>query len=397
MALPGYMRWLPDAALKKLGRIEFLAHGTVDGFIAGRHKSARKGASAEFAEHRAYVAGDDLRNLDWKLVARRQRLYVKQYVDETNLRATVVLDASGSMAYRGRSAVDRLSKLEYGQYIAASLAYLLVNQQDAVGFVSYDTEIRDLVPAKAEPSQVRCILERLDALKPGGETDMAGVLHEVAERIPRRSVVFLVSDFFSDGQSLLKALHHLRFRHHEVIAIQVCDHDELTFPFERISRFEDLETRQSFDVDARALRDDYLARLNAHFAELARGCGEMRRGLSTRRCPTSWCAIAARREVEDDVVLLPLDAPWACRGRGPDHPAPSEKAHRRAHTVGRVDVSRRLAALQAAQADARGHSASRAQDADACLRGPGVCPSVSPGTALFRRRGDGWTRTWCLS
>ena len=194
------MRWLPDAALKKLGRIEFLAHGTVDGFIAGRHKSARKGASAEFAEHRAYVAGDDLRNLDWKLVARRQRLYVKQYVDETNLRATVVLDASGSMAYSGRSAANRLSKLEYGQYIAASLAYLLVNQQDAVGFVSYDTEIRDLIPAKAEPSQVRCILERLDALKPGGETDMAGVLHEVAERIPRRSVVFLVSDFFSDGQ-----------------------------------------------------------------------------------------------------------------------------------------------------------------------------------------------------
>ena len=285
MALPGYMRWLPDAALKKLGRIEFLAHGTVDGFIAGRHKSARKGASAEFAEHRAYVPGDDLRNLDWKLVARRQRLYVKQYVDETNLRATVVLDASGSMAYRGRSAADRLSKLEYGQYIAASLAYLLVNQQDAVGFVSYDTEIRDLIPAKAEPSQVRCILERLDALKPGGETDMAGVLHEVAERIPRRSVVFLVSDFFSDGQSLLKALHHLRFRHHEVIAIQVCDHDELTFPFERISRFEDLETRQSFDVDARALRDDYLARLNAHFAELARGCGEMR--ITHERADTS--------------------------------------------------------------------------------------------------------------
>ena len=189
------------------------------------------------------------------------------------------------MAYRGRSAVDRLSKLEYGQYIAASLAYLLVNQQDAVGFVSYDTEIRDLVPAKAEPSQVRCILERLDALKPGGETDMAGVLHEVAERIPRRSVVFLVSDFFSDGQSLLKALHHLRFRHHEVIAIQVCDHDELTFPFERISRFEDLETRQSFDVDARALRDDYLARLNAHFAELARGCGEMR--ITHERADTS--------------------------------------------------------------------------------------------------------------
>ena len=136
--------------------------------------------------------------------------------------------------------------------------------------------VRDFVPAKAEPSQVRCILERLDALKPGGETDMAGVLHEIAERIPRRSVVFVVSDFFADAKELLRALHHLRFRRHEVIAIQVCDHDELTFPFERACRFEDLETRQFIDVDARALRKDYLARLGAHFAELSRGCGEMR-------------------------------------------------------------------------------------------------------------------------
>ncbi|MBR1921993.1 MAG: DUF58 domain-containing protein [Kiritimatiellae bacterium] len=285
MTLPGYMKWLPGEALKKLGRIEFVARGTVDGFIAGRHKSARKGASAEFAEHRAYVPGDDLRNLDWKLVARRQRLYVKQYVDETNLRATVVLDASGSMGYCGRAAAGRFSKLQYGQHVAASLAYLLVNQQDAVGFVSYDTKVRDFIPAKAEPSQVRCILERLDALKPGGETDMAGVLHEIAERIPRRSVVFLVSDFFSEGKALLKALHHLRFRHHEVIAVQVCDHDELTFPFERASRFEDLETRRTADVDARALRADYLARFNAHFAEFSRACGEMR--ITHERADTS--------------------------------------------------------------------------------------------------------------
>ena len=180
------------------------------------------------------------------------------------------------MGYRGRAAAGGLSKLEYGQYVAASLAYLLVNQQDAVGFASYDTAVRDFVPAKAEPSQVRCILERLDALKPGGETDMAGVLHEIAERIPRRSVVFVVSDFFADAKELLRALHHLRFRRHEVIAIQVCDHDELTFPFERACRFEDLETRQFIDVDARALRKDYLARIGAHFAELSRGCGEMR-------------------------------------------------------------------------------------------------------------------------
>ena len=275
MALPEYMKWLPEAALKKLGRLEFLARGTVDGFMSGRHKSARKGASAEFAEHRPYTAGDDLRSLDWKLVARRQRLYVKQYVDETNLRAVVVLDKSASMGYGGGSSAGGLTKLQYAQFTAASLAYLLVNQQDAVGFVSYDTEIRDFVPARAQPAQVRNVLERLDALRPGGETEMSGVIHEIAERLPRRSVVFLLSDFFSDPTALLKALHHLRFRHHEVIAVRILDHDEITFPFERNGRFVDMETRQALDIEARALREDYLGRINRHFEELKRGCGEM--------------------------------------------------------------------------------------------------------------------------
>ena len=270
-----YMKWLPAAALKTLGRLEFLAHGTVDGFISGKHKSARKGASVEFAEHRQYVPGDDLRNLDWKLVARRQRFYVKQYVDETNLRATVVLDTSGSMAYAGAAAADGLSKLDYARCLAASLAYLLVNQQDAVGFVTYDTAVRTFIPAKAQPAQVRNILEAIDALAPGGETEMAGILHEVAERIPPRSVVFIVSDFYSPAPELLKALHHLRFRHHEVIALQTVAAEERTFPFERMKRFEDLESPQTFDVDTRAIRNAYLERYNRHQEELRRGCGEM--------------------------------------------------------------------------------------------------------------------------
>ena len=275
MSAPDYMKWLPAAALKKLGRLEFLAHGTVDGFISGKHKSARKGASVEFAEHRQYVRGDDLRNLDWKLVARRQRFYIKQYVDETNLRATVVLDTSGSMGYRGAAAADGLSKLEYGQFLAALLSYLLVNQQDAAGFVSYDTAVRSFIPAKAQPAQVRNILTEIDGLGPGGETDMADVLHEIAERIPRRSVVFVISDFYSESSALLKALHHLRFRHHEVIAIQVVAQEERTFPFEQMKRFEDLETALTADVDTRAIRADYLERFNRHLDAVKRGCGEM--------------------------------------------------------------------------------------------------------------------------
>ena len=275
MSLPAYMKWLPSDALKTLGRLEFLARGTVDGFISGKHKSARKGASAEFAEHRQYAPGDDLRNLDWKLIARRQRLYVKQYVDETNLRAAIVLDASGSMGYAGKASAGGLSKLDYARFVAASLSYLLVNQQDAAGFVSYDTKVNVFMPPKADPAQVRRILMEIDRLKPGGETSSADVIHEVAERLPHRSVVFLIGDFFVDAKSLLQAIHHLRFRHHEVVALQIAADEELHFPFERMTRFEDLETPEALNIDARALRPDYLERLERHLTELKRGCGEM--------------------------------------------------------------------------------------------------------------------------
>lgn len=275
MALPGYMKWLPPEAVERLGRLEFLAHGTVDGFVSGRHRSARKGASAEFAEHRLYAPGDDLRNLDWKLAARRQRLYIKQYVDETNLRAAIVLDASGSMGYRGELSAGGLSKLEYGQFVAASLAYLLVAQQDAVGFYAYDTAIRSLLPARAQTAQIRHLLGLVDALRPGGETESAAVIHEIAERIPRRSVVFLIGDFFTPASELIKAIHHLRYRHHEVIALQVVAREELKFPFSRMTRFENLERDERLNVDAQAIRREYLDRLDRHQAELKRGCGEM--------------------------------------------------------------------------------------------------------------------------
>lgn len=275
MALPSYMKWLPAEAIETISRLEFLAHGTVEGFVSGKHKSARKGASVEFAEHRQYFPGDDLRNLDWKLVARRQRLYIKQYVDETNLRATIVLDASGSMGYRGERARG-LTKLEYAKFMAASIAYLLVNQQDAAGFISFDTEPRVILPSRSQPAQVRRILGSLDEIAAGGETGLAESLHDVAERVPRRSVVFVLSDFYAETEEMLKALHHLRFRNHEVIAIQIVDPDERDFPFERLTCFEDFESDGRFDIDARAIRKDYIERFNAHLHALRRGCGEMR-------------------------------------------------------------------------------------------------------------------------
>jgi len=272
---PPYMRWLPSETIERLGRLEFSPQGAVDGFIAGRHRSARKGASVEFAEHRAYAPGDDLRKLDWKLIARRQRFYVREYVDETNLRATILLDTSGSMGYRGSAAASGLSKLEYAQYVAAALAYVLVHQQDAVGLVSFDTKVNVAMSAKAQPAQLRRILSELDKLTPGGETDLAPVLHEVAERVPRRSVAFVLSDLFGDPDAIVNALHHFRFRHDEVVVLQVMADEELEFPFSETLRFEDAETSDFMNIDARALRNEYLERVNDFLAKLKRGAGEM--------------------------------------------------------------------------------------------------------------------------
>ena len=298
MNAPSYLRWLPAETIERLGRLEFSPHGAVDGFIAGRHRSARKGASVEFAEHREYTPGDDLRKLDWKLIARRQRFYVREYVDETNLRATILLDTSGSMGYRGRLSAGGLSKLEYAQHLAASLAYVLIRQQDAVGFVAFDTRPNVIMSPKAQPAQLRRILMEVDRVRPGGETDAAAVLHEVAERVPRRSVVFVLSDLFGDPDAIVNALHHFRFRYDEVVVLQVMAGEELEFPFAEMLRFEDSETGAFMNVDALALRNEYVDRVNDFLARLRRGSGEMRivhELLDTRiPCAEALCDLLVR-------------------------------------------------------------------------------------------------------
>ena len=298
MNAPSYLRWLPAETIERLGRLEFSPHGAVDGFIAGRHRSARKGASVEFAEHREYTPGDDLRKLDWKLIARRQRFYVREYVDETNLRATILLDTSGSMGYRGRLSAGGLSKLEYAQQLAASLAYVLIRQQDAVGFVAFDTRPNVIMSPKAQPAQLRRILMEVDRVRPGGETDAAAALHEVAARVPRRSVVFVLSALFGDPDAIVNALHHFRFRYDEVVVLQVMAGEELEFPFAEMLRFEDAETGAFMNVDALALRNEYVDRVNDFLARLRRGSGEMRivhELLDTRvPCAEALCDLLVR-------------------------------------------------------------------------------------------------------
>ena len=278
--IPAYMRWLPGHTTATLTRLELVARSVMEGFVSGRHKSPHKGFSVEFAEHRQYVPGDDLRDLDWRVLARKDRYYIKQYIEETNLRATILLDASGSMAYRGEQAAEcdgrKLSKLEYAQYIAAVLSYLLIGQQDAVGMVTFDSTIRSYIPARSRASQVRTILEQIDATQPGNETALSDIFHDIAERIPRRGLVIILSDLFDNTETLLKALHHFRYRRHEVIVMHIMAEEELHFPFDSFTEFKDLESARQLEVDPKTIRASYLDRVRRFLSDISAGCGEIR-------------------------------------------------------------------------------------------------------------------------
>ncbi len=295
---PPYMWLLDPEALAKIHRLDFLARGVMEGSVTGRHRSPFRGSSVEFAEHREYANGDDIRALDWRVYGKSDRYYVKQYEDETNLRVTVLLDASGSMGYTGTmSSVRRnrrLSKFDYGRYLAASLLHLMIHQQDAVGLVTFDTAVRRYLPSRGRISHLRALLEELNNTEPGGETSIAPILHDIAERIKRRGLVILISDLFDDPAEILKALHHFRFRKHEVVLMHVMAEEELCFPFEKWSMFEDLEIGSNrIELDPRATRAAYLDEVRKFVAAIRKGCGEMR---------VEYVPISTRKDF--DVALL---------------------------------------------------------------------------------------------
>src|SRR5688572_23564315 len=197
--------------------MELIARQLMDGYVQGMHRSPHVGFALDFAQHRPYVPGDDVKRIDWRVYAKADRYYIKQYEVSTNLRCHVVLDASGSMAYRG--AGDAMSKFRYGQFVAACLSYLVLHQQDSAGLMTFDSRVREVVPPRSTPTQLTRILRALDATQTGGESGIAPVLHEVADRIDRRSMVVVVSDLFDDAAALTHALHHLRHRRHEVMLL----------------------------------------------------------------------------------------------------------------------------------------------------------------------------------
>jgi uncharacterized protein (DUF58 family) len=266
----GY-RYLEPTALARVKNLSVVARGVVEGFISGLHASPYKGFSVEFAEHREYTTSDDPRHLDYRMLARTDRLYVKQYEEETNMRVQILLDSSGSMDY---SHQGRLTKFQYGCYLTAVLAYLMTRQQDAVGLTTFDKEVRLDMPGRSSPRHFHEMMERLEAIRPGGETGIAETLHRLANRFKRRGLIILISDLYDEPEHVAKALHHFRHRRHDVLVFHVLDPAEITFPFDDVTAFHDLENDERIQVDPAYVRQTYVELVEAFLAAYRRSCAE---------------------------------------------------------------------------------------------------------------------------
>jgi uncharacterized protein (DUF58 family) len=267
------LRFLDPAVLARLATMELKARTVVEGFLTGLHRSPYKGFSVEFAEYRQYLPGDDLSTLDWKVYARSDRHYVKKFEEETNLECHLLLDVSGSMAYRGAAP---MSKLEYGSVLAASLAFLMNRQRDATGLIAFDDRIRFRLPASARPGHLHALLLALERLEPGTRSDVGRPLHQLAEALLKRSLVVLVSDLLDDPEPVIKGLKHLRFRGTDVVVFQVLDPNELTFPFRGSAKFRDIESADEVTADPGSIRRAYLrelAGLTLRYDRELRGAG----------------------------------------------------------------------------------------------------------------------------
>ncbi len=269
-------KYLDPLALAKVRSLELQARLIVEGYLSGMHKSPYHGFSVEFAQHREYVPGDDLKHLDWKVYSRTGRFFLKQYEEETNLVLWILVDASESMQYgSGPFAADGrpiIRKYDYACLAAASLAYLTLHQQDSVGFATFDNQVRALLRPSGQMSHLKQVVTILNQ-GPGKErTQLAPIFHDLAERINRRGIIVILSDFFDELDDLLAGLKHLRHKRHEVIAMQVLDRAELEFPFQEATLFRGLEQWPELLTDPRSLRDGYLEQINGFVHEFQRAC-----------------------------------------------------------------------------------------------------------------------------
>lgn len=273
MSVPGTerRRLLDAAVVAKLGRMDVRARTVVEGFVAGLHKSPYKGFSVEFAEHRQYMPGDPLKTVDWKVYGKSDRFYVKEFEEETNLRAYLVVDGSASMAFTS----GEVSKFDYARYLAAALSWLMIRQQDSVGLLLFDADIRRFIPARSATKHLRVLLEELENARPASTTGLANTLHKLAERVKRRGLVVLISDLFDDQAAVLRALKHFRHKRNEVVVFHVLDAAERTFDFPREAIFEDMETKDKMLVRPWELKGDYRKAVAAWIESTRRGCREI--------------------------------------------------------------------------------------------------------------------------
>ena len=248
--------------------IELIAKRLVQGLFVGYHRSPYFGSSVEFADHRQYYPGDELRTMDWRVWAKHDRYCIKRFMMESQLKATILLDCSTSMDFRS----DGLSKLEYGCYLAASLCYLIIHQNDMAGLVSFDDSIRDYLPPRGSRVHMRSILHALERLKTGRQTNVARICHHLAETMRARGMVIVISDLLDEPDEIIRGLRHLRSARHDIIVFQLLDNAELTLPYRELSDFEDMEAGGSTPVDPIGFRQDYISRIEEFCARLREGC-----------------------------------------------------------------------------------------------------------------------------
>ena len=257
--------------IAKLQNLNLLARRAVEGFISGLHRSPHKGFSVEFAEHREYTAGDDLRHLDWIAWGRTDRYYIKQYEQETNLHAHILLDVSNSMNYSHSAPI---SKFAYGCFLAACLSYLMCRQQDMVGLIGFDQKVRFQLGTGSSPSHLDRIFRELENVKPAKSTALAATFHELAQRIAKRGLIVIISDLYDDQDELLKALQHFVYKRHQIIIFHVMDPAELEFPFTKLTSFVDLETNERLRIDPHHVKQTYVRHVNDFISRYRRECAD---------------------------------------------------------------------------------------------------------------------------
>ena len=264
-------RFLDPAVISRIAPLDLRARQVVEGMLTGAHRSPFFGHSVEFVQHREYVPGDDIRHLDWKVWSKTDRYYIKQFEEETNLRANLIVDVSESMQY-GRGP---MTKYEYACTAAACLAYLIIRQQDSAGLVTFDADLRQVLPPRSSQLHLDAIAKALHVSKPQAKTDPEKIFRRVAESMPARGAVVIISDLLVDRPPLMKGLQMLAHGRHDIIIFHILDDDELNFPFIGTTKFEGMEELPHLTCDPRALRDGYIEALQEYLVEIRRGCARL--------------------------------------------------------------------------------------------------------------------------